>query len=416
MSAGAIAAGIAVTGGAPDPARPSNEWSLIIAGATDGYLSPCGCTYPMTGGIRRRATAIKGAAASGHAVYIDTGGLAVVPGPQSQLKAETMAQSLAKMDAAAVALTGGDIRLGSSSLQAELGLAKGRVVSTTLSTSSLEGVVPTVERGPFLIGATTANTEAILAVHGRSDVDAARFLVSEAERAGKIPVLMLDAGHIDAVRVAKAVPSLAVIAYRQTGWPDNHLEKVGKVALVTPGERGKAIIQLDFQGSAVATYRTMRLGPQYTDDPAISRYFKTYLQRVDQANLLDALPRLPSDPFVGSAACGKCHAGAEKVWQHSGHFHAYETLEKQGQARDPDCVTCHVVGVDRVGGFQSRLLTPQLSSVGCESCHGAGAGHSASPKTIHFKKVVNATCVSCHSAEQSPGFDFVKYWQKIAHK
>jgi len=428
LTAGIVSAGLAICGSnAPPPQKAdmqkAEQWNLVVSGSTDGYLSPCGCTSPMTGGIRRRATAIGGIEAKGKVVFIDTGGLAAVPGVQGQYKVETMAQSLAKMGAAAVALTAEDLRLGPNATQAEIGLAAGRIVSTTLSgaqkngvgSGAFEGVVASIERGPFLIGATT-DTRSLSSGAGISDVAAARLLVSLAEDRGKLPVLMLDAGHDDAVRIARTVPNLVAVVYRQSGWPPDRLERVGSVALLTPGERGKAIIQLTFGGTAITGYRSIRLGPEFKDDPSVSRYFKGYLSRVDAAHLLEQQPRQSAAGFTGSEECGKCHGAAEEVWRHSGHFHAYDTLEKQGQARDPDCVSCHVVGLDREDGFRSRELTPGLSSVGCESCHGAGAAHAASPKTAHFKEVTDATCISCHRAEQSPGFDFQTYLKKIAHK
>ena len=49
-------------------------------------------------------------------VLIDTGNLTDRTGRQAEMKAETMAQALAKMDAAAIALTAQDARLGKGTL------------------------------------------------------------------------------------------------------------------------------------------------------------------------------------------------------------------------------------------------------------------------------------------------------------
>ncbi|MBC8065424.1 MAG: cytochrome c family protein, partial [Chlorobia bacterium] len=114
--------------------------------------------------------------------------------------------------------------------------------------------------------------------------------------------------------------------------------------------------------------------------------------------------------------CGKCHTESEKVWKKSKHAVALKTLEREGHDRDPDCVECHVVGLASIYGFTSRKATPGLTDVGCESCHGPGAKHSLTPKEVPMGKVGQESCMPCHKSENSPHFDFAKYWAKIAHK
>jgi hypothetical protein len=86
-----------------------------------------------------------------------------------------------------------------------------------------------------------------------------------------------------------------------------------------------------------------------------------------------------------------------------------------GHQRDPDCVGCHVVGLEYQGGFRSAALTPQLENVGCENCHQAAARHAASPATNPLRKVGEAACAVCHVPDHSPGFDFTRFWAKIRH-
>ncbi|HSI73617.1 MAG TPA: multiheme c-type cytochrome, partial [Fimbriimonas sp.] len=98
----------------------------------------------------------------------------------------------------------------------------------------------------------------------------------------------------------------------------------------------------------------------------------------------------------------------------SAHAHALLTLEKEGHPRDPDCVSCHVVGLQFSTGFKSRQKTPQLANIGCESCHGAGAKHAAKP-SLKLRKLTEQACLPCHTTENSPHFDFKTYWKKIRH-
>lgn len=417
MKPWALLVGVAGVGSALLPA-PEPTWTLVIAGDADGYLSPCGCTAPMTGGVRRRVTAIRGQSHHNHVVTIDTGGLGGTPGRQGHLKAETAAQIATSVDAAAIHLTERDAAMGASTLASIGRLAEGRLISTSLPENAVENVKPYVERGPFLIGGASAIPSSLsnsLGIAVRTPTQAATTLVTAARARKRTAVLMLSGDRNLAASIARAVPGIGIIVFRSTGDPPSRPDREGSTLLVTPGEKGKYLLRVTFDGKSFGAYAPIRLGPSYKDDKDASRIYSTYLRRVDRANLLDALPRSPSDLFAGSEACGKCHEKALAVWHKSKHAHAFETLEKDGHGRDPDCVSCHVTGLEFEGGFTSRRATPDLSAVGCESCHGAGAKHAFDPKQFRLPKVGEKACASCHRPEQSPNFNFLNYWRKIAH-
>jgi hypothetical protein len=164
--------------------------------------------------------------------------------------------------------------------------------------------------------------------------------------------------------------------------------------------------------------RSLALGPEMPEDATARSIEKLYLQRVADEGLLDKLPRLPlpeGERFAGTAACKSCHAGAHKTWVGSAHAKAWETLVEVGHDKNPDCVGCHVVGLEYKGGFTSAKETPHLEDVGCESCHRPAARHAANPAAVRPPKVGAASCASCHVPDHSPGFDFTKFWAKIRH-
>lgn len=370
----------------------------------------------MTGGIRRRATAIHQIGEESHVVLLDTGNFTSTSGRQSEMKAETMAESLAKLNATAIGFTAQDARLGIGTISAMARLSEGRLLSTDFSTAPVEGLEAVIERGPFAIGSVSPSLGGVLSRPSRTPEEAVAYLVATAKSDGKLPVLLLDAPRDVAASLAAKFPALAAIVYRRAGWPPDSGEKVGNVWLLTPGERGKAIVRLSYtEEGGLDGYASTKLGPEFSDDPEVARLYRTYLARVDSANLLDRIPRAPSDPFSGSASCAKCHANADKVWKHSAHSHALTTLEKDGHGRDPDCVGCHVTALDREGGFVSRLKSRAFAAVGCESCHGPAGKHAAAPKKFPLPRVGKKPCFSCHTTEQSPHFDFLTYWKKIAH-
>lgn len=397
----------------PAPQTKTRPWMLVVGGDTSGFLSPCGCTFPMTGGIRRRATAIRQLNEKAEVVSIDTGNFVGDTKPQSEMKAETMAQALAAIDTTAIAYGGHDAELQNAS--SVVRLADHRMVASDLR-EPIEDVSQFTERGPFLIGSASAGDSPFRV--GANAI--AQKLSDGAEQHGKFAVLMLDGPLSAATDLARRYPKLGAITYRRAGWPTDTPTMIGKVALLTPGEQGKAIARLTFDGEPKpgdGHYAVTRLGPEFGNDPDVARIFATYLRRVDKAGLIETeIPRAAGKPFAGSQSCMKCHASAFRTWHNSAHLHALSTLEKVGQARDPDCIRCHSTGIGLTTGFVSRTKTPALAAVTCESCHGPAKAHAVAPKRNHLAKVTSQTCMTCHTADQSPNFLFAKYWQKIAHK
>jgi len=244
--------------------------------------------------------------------------------------------------------------------------------------------------------------------------DVIAALLTEAKAQGKTPILMLDGSRQEAKDLAAQNPELAMIIFRSTGDPPAQPDRQGSTLLVTPGERGKHVIRFSFDKS-FSGYSVVKLGPDVSDDATVARAYDRYLTRVTGQKLLERIPRSPGPAFAGTKTCGSCHQEALKVWNKSAHSHALETLEKDKHDRDPDCVSCHVVGLSSEVGFKNRTLTPDLADVGCESCHGPGKAHSEDPAT-KMGKVGQASCLPCHKPENSPKFDFESYWAKVIHK
>jgi hypothetical protein len=118
--------------------------------------------------------------------------------------------------------------------------------------------------------------------------------------------------------------------------------------------------------------------------------------------------------FVGSQACLACHPTS--VVQHgaSKHATAFLTLKERKKDQDPECLACHVVGLDVKGGFVSESVSPNLAGVQCESCHGPRRTHIADQK-IQAPKDGGWLCEECHNAQHSPNFNREDYWRKIKH-
>lgn len=164
--------------------------------------------------------------------------------------------------------------------------------------------------------------------------------------------------------------------------------------------------------------------------------------------------------FVGAASCGECHKKAYKKWKASKHAHAYETLKtgRKGQYSqpisrlyDPECLCCHTTGWNPQGVFpyHSGFLPKEvaehrnnsdafnlLQGQQCENCHGPGKSHvelewanrknsgmTEQENLLAGRRAMKLTkeaaketlCRKCHDLENSPKFEFDKYWAEIVH-
>ena len=163
------------------------------------------------------------------------------------------------------------------------------------------------------------------------------------------------------------------------------------------------------------------LDPSYEVKGSLAEILTNYDQAAAQAFKKRANKRLAglkASPFAGAEACQSCHAAAYKSWQTSGHAQAIATLQKVGQDKNLECVSCHVVGAKDEGGYVDNTASPHLANVQCENCHGPRAAHAQNP-TVHPEgwdsERAKEVCVSCHHTPHSSAFDFDQYWPKIKH-
>lgn len=388
--------------------------TVVITGNLGGNLSPCGCTKPMSGGIRRRMAAIRSEGAD--TITFDAGDWIVGEGRQDVLKAQTMAQLLAEGQAVG-ALGLSESSLGRGEVAQLARLSQGRLVAGGIDASSL-GVAAQRSIGPFLVSTWSVRAKqsaATLGVSPRTETEVLGALLASSRVQKKAAVLITDLSVEAARAVAKRNPALAMIVYREGGTPSGAAQRVGSTLLVSPGGKGRFVVQVRWTGKGWKDYTVRELVPEIHDDPAASALYGRYLKRVSQEQLLEKVVRREGDPFSGSASCQSCHAAEHKIWSASRHAQALTTLESDGHGRDPECVICHVVGLDIRTGFRSREETPELAAVGCESCHGAGEAHVESKGRVKLPAATLDQCLTCHTGDTSPKFNSLTYWKKIQH-
>jgi hypothetical protein len=208
-------------------------------------------------------------------------------------------------------------------------------------------------------------------------------------------------------------------------WP--HPQAKGRVKVVMTGNRGRELLRIAIRRGPTGydfQFEPLRLGvPAIPEDPHARRLVEedlTRLNGISRAAMTAAAGHAaPPDilPFLGAAACAKCHPREHEIWSRSAHPRALATLAEVDRDYTVACVYCHVTGWASPdgGGFVDPASTSRLGGVQCEACHGPGQSHVSDPKAEYGQVVSPDKCFACHDQENSPKFDADTYWQNIAH-
>lgn len=125
--------------------------------------------------------------------------------------------------------------------------------------------------------------------------------------------------------------------------------------------------------------------------------------------------------YVGSSKCRLCHRKFFIGRKTDPHDSSMKSLAESGYEENSQCLTCHSTGHGVKTGYINQVLTPRLSNVQCEGCHGPGNIHIKLAKDkIRNKstfekggflagtdnpKILKKMCTSCHT----------KRWNKSYH-
>jgi hypothetical protein len=425
---GAAAAGVAA------------KLRVVLSTEQNGYITPCGCSKPMLGGMPRRATYIQSLPTPETLLKVDNGDLTPALGRQDELKAETMVEMLNHLGYDAVNVGEKDFQLGVPYLQSLQARFRGTFLSANVRRAGGEEFLK-----PFAVVTRDLDGQSVkvivVGVLARSLADTVRLLnpdlqveppdaalerlEPEIRARAERRILLFHGPKAEAEEIARRFPMFQLVVYAHEGDHPVDAVRVGNTTLACNGQDGKYVGLATFAAgggagapAAVADVTYTALSPVFADDPRLQKIKGDYLDRVTAEDLLGKVVRRPTlngDTFAGSAACASCHGDAHRVWKDTKHAVALRTLAEDKEDKDPECVTCHVVGMDRIGGFRSAKETPHLQDVGCESCHGAAAKHAADPTGAPMPKSGVASCLQCHVPQHSPKFDFAAYWEKIKH-
>ncbi|MDR1384907.1 MAG: hypothetical protein LBJ67_13825 [Planctomycetaceae bacterium] len=450
--------------------------ALIFTGRLDGYVEPCGCAgiAQMKGGLSRRGTFFHELEAKHWPlVSIDTGGFVNGFGRQEELKYSSMITPsiVQEMKYDAVGIGPNDLRLPAEVLLANTTNTPENPSVFTSANIGVFGFDPmctapyrVIDKHGVRIGVTSVVGKSWQVGINNADVEMKapiprlKTIVPQMENEHcRWLILISHASMEETLEIAKTFPQFGIVVCADTPseppmTPTLTTNNDPAQYLIEVGEKGKFGIVLGFFGEDFQkiAYQRVAFDSRYINNQNIVDTMQIYQENLKMELDTKGFAGFGIRPvtashaeilgkYVGSEKCKSCHDESYRVWQQSGHAKAWESLEKTSippRTYDPECVCCHVVGWNTtekypyISGFSNELekMTLDLAHVGCESCHGPGEKHCAveighpEAEQERLRTAMRLTiteakrmCYTCHDLDNSPAFDFNKYWSKIAH-
>jgi len=411
--------------------------TIFFTGNELGEMQPCGCSGGQLGGLDRRY-AVFNAVSPQNRLIFDTGSLVGGATEQGLIKFDIIVQAYTQLGYNVVNLTGQDIRVAR-----EAGFldSLSSAFNCIAAGSSDDIKMPAKFTRTFTLNGSPVD---VVVVAAETEDQIAQLPDLPASYAGSplaVKILILNQADAKTIETVSEMNLFDVlITPTQTDDPALVGDANSSPMVISAGRIGKYVgkIQARFDGAGRKPRLVFSSIP-VTED--ISQYqplvelYKDYQRLVKDANLVERYPRfvLPDNlEYVGSKYCKLCHDYEYDKWTtskqvfipgldkqaspDSRHAGAFATLEKVGSEYDPECIICHVVGMQYQTGYVSPAKTPEMKDVGCENCHGPGSEHMRSLGAIETAGPIS-TCSDCHTAEHSAEYasNQKQYFEKMVH-
>jgi hypothetical protein len=405
---------------------------VVVSGDTAGWIVPCGCTTNQSGGLPRRGAYIEQLRLDAHVVALDTGGALLGTSAYDRMKFEAILAGEKLMGVAAHNVGAGEARLGPDELRRLAANDKTPFISANVFDTAGRPVAE-----PLRIVEAAGRRLALVGV--LSERYATDKLHVKPPRQAILEVIQQAAGRYDSLIVlaylpeeelrelAQSLPEADAIVGGPTGQPIQP-KQIGPVTLTSATNKGKFLARLEAPplGSGRGwTGRIEELSDRYADDPRQTANIEEYHRELasrdfkpDQTSLVEPLrANMPRDfAIAGTDTCQECHADDCSLWRKSKHALAWNSLKTKGAQYDPDCQRCHTTGYGLPGGFASVRSGGRLTDAGCENCHGPSKAHVKDDTVLTpYYARAKDRCITCHDRENSPEFNYDRYWAEIVH-
>ena len=395
---------------------------LFFTGSTLGALKPCGCSGGQLGGLEKRKGIFDDGPKTGRMI-IDTGALVQSDREQEIIKFRVLFEAFRLLGYDVVHLTAQDVETaGNLGVLTDgdrpFGVISASGQGTGVSRSFTRQL--TVEGHTISVNVTAFDAQA-------ARIDQATRLFPDGDAARTVNVLILQGCEGSALQdiLSAMPPTVDCVVYPSDSDEPRVLSQPGARPLVfTVGRFGRHISRVSVtippqKGRLALQFADVPVGEKLAEDEALVRLYRSYQQLVRESRLLEKYPRIPLPDgltFTGSADCARCHEYEYELWSTKPHADALAVLKKVGSDRDPECVICHVVGMEYAEGFITEEQTPHLKDVGCEVCHGPGSAHAQAPKEMVTTEP-QMNCLDCHTPEHSGEYagHEEEFMKKIVH-
>jgi len=413
---------------AKTPAK-ADAVTVFFTGNALGALKPCGCSGGQLGGLSRRA-AIFNLVSEDKRMIIDTGSLVEGRSEQDEIKFNIILQAFGLLDYDLVSLSEEDIETGKN-----FGILDdtGSLFNIISYQQSSDADIPAkftkslLLRGkPVLVtvAAFDSKTKPIEQIGQLFSSD-----INSVQGGNKSNVNILILNHCDDTIIDFITKNVLVVdcVLRPSDSDEPRVTGgLNKRPLVfSVGRFGRYVCGLQitespaYKGKPRLSFFTKKVSEELKEDASLVQLYKGYQQMVGERKLLEKYQRfvLPDNlEYMGSESCKACHGYEYDKWSQQAHAHAYATLERVGSQLDPECVTCHVVGMEYQSGFVSEQKSSHMENVGCEICHGPGSEHIRTEGKTALTEP-KSVCIDCHTPEHSGEYagnegDFL---EKIVH-
>jgi hypothetical protein len=397
--------------------------TVFITGNELGALKPCGCSGGQLGGFDRRA-ALLNTVPEDKRFIIDTGSFVSSDSEQDMIKYHIIIQALQLLDYDLVSLTEQDIEIGRN-----LGILEGiesafRVISPY---STTEMNIPVKFTKKF-----TLKGRAVLLTVMAFDPESTP--IEQIEELFDLPagmptfnILILGNRDSETIKsIAGKAPFVdCVVCPGESDEPIEISNPNQRPLAFSVGRFGRYVCGLKITAPAKVNqplrlaFKAFPVSENLPKEDSLVKLYEDYQQIVKDRNLLEKYPRFAlSDDlkYSGSKSCKPCHEFEYETWSKTAHASAFSTLEQVNSQYDPECVVCHVVGMDYESGFISQQETGDLIGVGCENCHGPGSEHILSAGLTELTEP-KSTCIDCHTPEHSGEYagNEEAFMEKIKH-
>ncbi|MBF0238995.1 MAG: hypothetical protein HQM12_14935 [SAR324 cluster bacterium] len=398
----------------------SDPFYIIATGDLRGEIQPCGCSEDgdLGGLLRRDSYLAQSRSQTPGLIYLDLGNNFPPPSEQGSLKVDLIQKSFKSLKPQVILVGPNEWLYGLKTMDTSLPY----LLSNT-SKSEFFHEFFILNKGKAGVWGFVSPS---LLYQNKNDENtiypASRDLVEQwnkniAELKKKI---LLFRGNSDELAI-----------FEKTGWFDliitgnNFDDELNQVLEMKTASnsypsvptKGQGVVVLSLKGTHW-TNQVEWLNNKIPDSANLIKPFEEYNEQVKELffkNLENIDTHKLETPYTGNEVCKACHLVEFQIWSQSRHAQAFDTLKKLNKHYDPECVQCHVVGLNKKG-FASIELTPELANVQCENCHGPGKLHAQMPQNNLTAKPAATVCTSCHHGGHSPHFSFEIYWPKIQHQ